>query len=167
MLMYSRWKVLQPIGIPSMRRPRLASPVVKVEIASARERCVMAGRRGSMDMPTVLVKIFVLSLPITMPTGFPILAMRLRNQFTSLGSRRTFVSSMKARGLISGAPDPRQRALPVRLVSCSCFSWCRTPCRTRAAKIELRGHPWEKPSTMRRQWADPSGNVVQTFVACL
>eukprot|EP00978_Attheya_sp_CCMP212_P033429 scaffold134838_cov109-Attheya_sp.AAC.2 len=101
------------------------------------------------------------------PTGLPRVAIRLRNQFTSAGSRRTLVSSIKAIGLISGLPDPLVRALPVRFVSCSCLSWWRTPCKTRAAKMELNGHPCEKPSTMRRQCGVPSGRVVQTFVAFL
>eukprot|EP00978_Attheya_sp_CCMP212_P041978 scaffold248417_cov67-Attheya_sp.AAC.5 len=67
--------MLHPMGIPRIRRPRLASPVVNWLIASASERWVLGGRRGKIEMPTMLVKIFVLSLPITMPTGFPSLAM--------------------------------------------------------------------------------------------
>eukprot|EP00978_Attheya_sp_CCMP212_P008657 scaffold20352_cov28-Attheya_sp.AAC.1 len=125
---YAPWNGMLPSGLPKMRKPVVHSPAVNVSIASFNDAACAVGRNGKIETPHMFVNIFVLSFPMMTPTGSPRVRTLLRNHATSSMGRRMFVSSMNAIGIISTPPAPAVRLLPVRLASCSVFTWWRISC---------------------------------------
>ena len=140
-----------------------------VEVRSLASVGLRVARVGRMETPLHEVRMRVFCGLRIPPYFFAMVVNSVKKNFASGSGTKAEPSSMKPSRLVM-PPSPSSPMSPFLFLSAALawsfgFNSVKISCRTMQASVELRGHPWLNPSSMRRSLHVPSCHLYLTVPA--